>query len=200
MTRGRLRLLLAAALTLALVGPLGWLWWASLLPASYSAMEMGEPDHGGGPVGRAHAAGHGTGATSLVELAPTPTGPADVRIDLVARQGTVRLASGEEVDGYTLNGRSPGPLVEATVGQLVEVRLRPVVPNPNRVWSVCCVLLSVRACYCPMLALSSSPSRISPATASPPLATASGWPPNDEIRSIRSRSMPATWSCTTSTA
>ncbi|WP_445256490.1 multicopper oxidase family protein [Nocardioides aurantiacus] len=124
MTRGRLRLLLAAALTLALVAPLGWLWWASLLPASYSAMEMGVPDHGGGPVGRAHAAGHGTGATSLVELDPTPTGPADVRVDLVARQGRVRLASGEEVDGYTLNGRSPGPLVEATVGQLVEVRLR----------------------------------------------------------------------------
>lgn len=128
--------MLAVALTLALVGPVGWLWWSSLLPSSYSATEMGEPDWGGGPHGRAHAAGHGTGhvaghgaghgaaATSLLDLDPTPGGRADVRVDLVARQGRVRLASGEEADGYTLNGRSPGPLVEATVGQLVEVRVR----------------------------------------------------------------------------
>ena len=33
------------------------------------------------------------------------------------------LASGKTVEGYSLNDRSPGPLIEATVGQLVEVRL-----------------------------------------------------------------------------
>ena len=39
---------------------------------------------------------------------------------------TVRVwdvASGREVDGYTLNGQSPGPLIQAMVGQLVQVRL-----------------------------------------------------------------------------
>lgn len=127
MTRGRLRLLVAVGLTLAIVGPLGWLWWSSLLPSSYSAMDMGEPDFGGGPRGSVHAmgGGHGGGgATSLVELDPTPDRPADVEVDLVARQGTVTLASGEEVPGYTLNGSSPGPTIEAEVGQLVEVRVR----------------------------------------------------------------------------
>ena len=128
MTRGRLRLLLAVALSLALVGPVAWLWWSSLLPSSYSAMEMGEPDLGGGP-GGAHAGASGgmqmsSGARSVVDLDTEADGPADVVVDLVARQGDVRLASGEVVAGYTLNGSSPGPLVEATVGELVEVRVR----------------------------------------------------------------------------
>ena len=39
------------------------------------------------------------------------------------REGKVKLASGATVDGYTINGTSPGPTIEATVGQLVEVRL-----------------------------------------------------------------------------
>jgi FtsP/CotA-like multicopper oxidase with cupredoxin domain len=32
-------------------------------------------------------------------------------------------ASGEEIDGYTVNGTSPGPVIRAVQGQLVEVRL-----------------------------------------------------------------------------
>ncbi|WP_231916868.1 multicopper oxidase family protein [Nocardioides scoriae] len=112
---------MAVALTLALVGPLAWLWWSSLLPASYSAAEMGEMDLGGGPGSSSHG---GHGSTSVAELSGPRTGEPDVVVDLTARQGTVRLADGEQVEGYTLDGSSPGPLVEAEVGDLVEVTLR----------------------------------------------------------------------------
>ncbi len=124
--RDRLRLLVAIALTLAIVLPLGWMWWDSRLPASYSAMDMGEPDYGGGPGGAHHGGGHG-GGSEAVSVADLDTGTdrkADVVVDLVARQGKVRLASGSTIDGYTLNGTSPGPLIEARVGELVEVRVR----------------------------------------------------------------------------
>jgi FtsP/CotA-like multicopper oxidase with cupredoxin domain len=36
----------------------------------------------------------------------------------------VRLASGREIDGYTINGATPGPKIVARQGQLIEVRLR----------------------------------------------------------------------------
>ena len=48
---------------------------------------------------------------------------ADVVVHLVVRQGTVKLADGDRVQGYTVNGTSPGPLIEATQGQLVEVHV-----------------------------------------------------------------------------
>ena len=118
MTRGRLRLLLAVTLTLVLVGPLAWVWWSSLLPSSYSAADLGRMDLGGGP-----PVAHGEGA-SVADLTGPATGEPDVEVDLTARQGTVRLADGVEVAGYTLDGSSPGPLVEATVGDLVQVTLR----------------------------------------------------------------------------
>jgi hypothetical protein len=50
-------------------------------------------------------------------------GPADVAVTLVARQERFRLATGEEVDGYTLNGTSPGPTLHVPQGKLLEVRL-----------------------------------------------------------------------------
>ncbi|MGA8993890.1 MAG: multicopper oxidase family protein, partial [Nocardioidaceae bacterium] len=50
--------------------------------------------------------------------------PADRVVDLVARREQVTLGSGRRLDGYTLNGRSPGPLIEVAEGDLVEVRLR----------------------------------------------------------------------------
>ena len=50
-------------------------------------------------------------------------GPADVAVTLVARQERFRLATGEEVDGYTLNGTSPGPTLHVAQGKLLEVRL-----------------------------------------------------------------------------
>jgi FtsP/CotA-like multicopper oxidase with cupredoxin domain len=35
----------------------------------------------------------------------------------------VKLASGRTIEGYTVNGTSPGPTIEATVGQLVEIHV-----------------------------------------------------------------------------
>ena len=128
--RDHLRVLVGIALTLAIVAPLGWMWWDSRLPASYSAMDMGELDHGGGPGSRAHqhhaddrAPMAGAEAVSVADLDTESGRPADVVVDLTAREGTVRLASGRTVDGYSLNGSTPGPLIEASVGELVEVRL-----------------------------------------------------------------------------
>ena len=129
--RSRTRALLASLATGALMVPLGWMWWQSLMPGEYSVMDMGYVDLGGGEdVGPghehvAHGSGGGPGTSpasieSLVEAAP---GPPDRRLDLVARQERFTLASGEEVDGYTLNGSSPGPTLRAVEGDLVEVRL-----------------------------------------------------------------------------
>jgi FtsP/CotA-like multicopper oxidase with cupredoxin domain len=129
MTRARVRALVGIALTLAIVGPLGWMWWNSLLPASYSAMDMGFADYGGGPAaasGEHHdmpGMTHASGGLSVASL-DTPKGAKpDVVVDLTTREGKIKLASGETVEGYTINGTSPGPTIEATVGQLVEVRL-----------------------------------------------------------------------------
>jgi FtsP/CotA-like multicopper oxidase with cupredoxin domain len=126
--KDRVRLVVGLVLTLAIVGPLGWMWWDSRLPASYSAMDMGEMDYGGGPgasSGEHHDMenmSHGS-SVSVADLDTTTKRKPDVVVDLTARQGKVRLASGKTVEGYSLNDTSPGPLIEATVGQLVEVRL-----------------------------------------------------------------------------
>ncbi len=124
MTRSdRTRVLVGLALTVALVVPLGTMWWHSRLPGSYSAMDMGELDYGGGP--RGHHGGHeGASGVSVADLDTDATRPADVIVELVTREGEVELASGKRVEGFSVNGTSPGPLIEATVGQLVEVRLR----------------------------------------------------------------------------
>ncbi len=88
-------------------------------------MDMGYADYGGGP-GSEHGgghAGHDTGGVSLATLTGPRTGTPDVSYRLTAREGRVRLASGEQVEGFTLNGKSPGPVLEATEGDLVEVTL-----------------------------------------------------------------------------
>ena len=126
--RDRVRLIVGLVLTLAIVGSLGWMWWDSRLPASYSAMDMGELDYGGGPgasSGEHHGMQHMShgSSVSVADLDTQAKRQADVVVDLTARQGKVQLASGKTVEGYSLNDKSPGPLIEATVGQLVEVRL-----------------------------------------------------------------------------
>ncbi len=132
MSGSRIRALLACLAALAVVGPLAWLWQDSLLPASYSMTDMGVVDLGGGPAPAdaghaAHGGGGGAGGprgTSVADLVEDDDGPADVTVDLVARQGAFTLPSGREVDGYSLNGTSPGPVIEATRGDLVEVTVR----------------------------------------------------------------------------
>ena len=128
----RVRLVLACVATLAVIAPLGWFWQASLLPEEYSVMDMGYVDFGGGPrpggmaEGVAGHAGMHAGGTSIAGLVADPDRRPDVRVDLRAEKGTFKLASGREVDGYTLNGQSPGPVIRAEEGDLVEVRLENV--------------------------------------------------------------------------
>jgi FtsP/CotA-like multicopper oxidase with cupredoxin domain len=100
----RPRTVLAVVATLAVLGPLVWLRQASLLPDTYSVMDMG---------GHAAHGGHG-GGRSVTELVDNTPGPADVVIELVAaRRG----------DRFTLNGTTPGPEIRAEQGQVVQVRL-----------------------------------------------------------------------------
>jgi FtsP/CotA-like multicopper oxidase with cupredoxin domain len=102
-----------------------WVWVTSFLPNSYGVGDMGYVDLGGGPeVAVGHHGEPVPGGVSVEALAVDAERPPDVTVPLIARQETFRLASGEEVKGYTLNGTSPGPLIEAQRGELVEVRLR----------------------------------------------------------------------------
>ncbi|MDP4506981.1 multicopper oxidase family protein [Nonomuraea turcica] len=101
---------IAVAAAAVVLGPLIWLWQASLLPSAYSVMELGH-------------AGHGGPARSVTTLIADPDRRADVLVTLTARGQRIRLPSGRAVDGYTLNGRSPGPVIRAAAGQLVQVRL-----------------------------------------------------------------------------
>jgi hypothetical protein len=118
--RRRVRLWVACAATAAVVGPLVWLWQDSLPPARYSVMDMGYADRGGGPdVGSMAEAGHHAHAMagrSVTTLTADPDRPADVTVSLVARKQRFQLPSGRTVDGYTLNGQSPGPVIRATAG------------------------------------------------------------------------------------
>jgi FtsP/CotA-like multicopper oxidase with cupredoxin domain len=109
--------LVPAAVAVLLLGGLGWYWSTSLVPSTYSVMDMGRPDYGGGPVHE-----HG-GGVSVADLTGPADGVPDVAVELAARQQSFRLASGERVEGYTLNGHSPGPLIEAHQGDLVQVTL-----------------------------------------------------------------------------
>jgi FtsP/CotA-like multicopper oxidase with cupredoxin domain len=120
-SKERRRLVVGFVATAALLLPLGFFWQQSLLPSEFSVMDMGYTDYGGGAraAGQAHH-----GGTSINDLVANPDRPADVTVDLVARQGKTRLASGREIDGYTLNAKTPGPKITATEGQLIEVRVR----------------------------------------------------------------------------
>jgi FtsP/CotA-like multicopper oxidase with cupredoxin domain len=120
LTSERRRLLIALVATVAVLGTLGYFWQASLLPDSYSVMDMGYADYGGGPE-TMHD--HDLMGRSVADLVADPGRPADVKVTLTVRKEQFRLASGEEVDGYTVNHTSPGPVIHAAQGQLVEVRL-----------------------------------------------------------------------------
>jgi FtsP/CotA-like multicopper oxidase with cupredoxin domain len=139
MTARHKHALVGGLLTAVVLAPLGWFWQASLLPDTYSVMDMGYLDYGGGPkpgqgghsAGHAghsvHGSSHGAAgtesATSVDDLTAEPDRPADVRVELVAREEQIHLRGGRSVDGYTLNGNSPGPLIEVTEGDLLEVEL-----------------------------------------------------------------------------
>jgi len=115
--RGHRRTVLAIIVTFTVLLSLGWYWQKSLLPHTYSVMDRGQADHGGGP-----ASGMPSGRSVATLTGPTAR-PADVSLTLVARKQRFTLASGKAFDGYTLNSTSPGPLIRAVQGQLVQVRL-----------------------------------------------------------------------------
>ena len=130
------RLLLAAGIAALVValGWVGWMWKQSLLPGTYDLMSFAEPDYGGGAEPAAGEDHHGGGA-SVAEIRG-PSGPPDVRFRLVAQRATLRLSSGREVQALTFNGRSPGPELRVTQGDLVEVTLgnRDVEPGVTIHW------------------------------------------------------------------
>ncbi|MCY7304518.1 MAG: multicopper oxidase family protein [Thermoleophilia bacterium] len=98
---------------------LGFAWYESRLPETYSVMDYAIPDVGGAPAG----ADHMHGETSVVAL-HGPTGTPRRRFVLIAREGSVRLASGRSVDALSFNGSVPGPELRVREGELVEVTLR----------------------------------------------------------------------------
>ena len=116
---------------LVIVAPLAWLWQGSRVPSSYSIMEMGYADLGGtaaAAAGHVDHAGHAdtaapTTTRAVTDLVADPSRPVDVRVELTARQESIRIGE-RELDGFTLNNVTPGPEIRAVQGQLVEVRLR----------------------------------------------------------------------------
>jgi FtsP/CotA-like multicopper oxidase with cupredoxin domain len=106
--------LLGVAATLAVLLPLGWMWKSSLLPDTYDIAAMGYPDWGGGPVDEHFGMAGMHDGIPVKDLVADPDRAADFRATL-----TVRVDNGH----YTVNGTSPGPTLEVTQGQLVEVTL-----------------------------------------------------------------------------
>lgn len=104
---------------LGLAGLVGKAWWDSRLPGSYSAMDMGVLDYGGGP-----AQNHAQHPHLRVDRL---TGPKDAtpdrRVTLTAQEAEVPLASGGSVRAWTFNGQLPGPEIRVRQGELVEVTL-----------------------------------------------------------------------------
>jgi FtsP/CotA-like multicopper oxidase with cupredoxin domain len=111
----------------------GRAWWESRIPGTYSVMQFGFPDYGGGPpaskhmraMGQMHMqmAGGIDPRASVTELVDRSSGPPDARFTLVAEHARIRLASGATVDALTFNGRVPGPELRVHTGDLVEVTL-----------------------------------------------------------------------------
>jgi FtsP/CotA-like multicopper oxidase with cupredoxin domain len=121
----------AAAIAVTGAFGLGALAWSSTLLGEYSVMDMGG-DMGGGNAGHAHGSGSVTGnsrtgapgqvgTASVTGLIADPLRNPDVRAELVARQQTIDVPGGRPVEGYTVNGTSPGPTIRARQGDLVEV-------------------------------------------------------------------------------
>jgi FtsP/CotA-like multicopper oxidase with cupredoxin domain len=106
------RRLAALSLLVLVAAGAGVAWWNSRL-GTYSVMTMGH-QHGPSPV---------VATTSVTQLVADPARPADVRVTLEARQERFVVPGGQAVDGYTIGGSSPGPVIRARQGQLVEVML-----------------------------------------------------------------------------
>jgi FtsP/CotA-like multicopper oxidase with cupredoxin domain len=111
--------IVGAALGVVALAWLGWAWYQSRLPETYSVMDYAIPEDGGATAG----ADHLHDETSVVALRG-PTGTPQRRFVLTAREGPVRLASGRTVDALSFNRSVPGPELRVRQGDLIEVILR----------------------------------------------------------------------------
>jgi FtsP/CotA-like multicopper oxidase with cupredoxin domain len=124
-----------AAVGVGLVVVAGFSWSSTRL-GEYSVMTTGHvvDGHGGAarPPGSSHHGGVGSaaaatgssrsvGGVDVTSLVADPARPVDVRVQLTARRGQVSVPGGRALEGYTVNGTSPGPTVRARQGDLVEV-------------------------------------------------------------------------------
>jgi FtsP/CotA-like multicopper oxidase with cupredoxin domain len=116
-------LALGSALVIALVAWIAWLWYDSRLPGTYSVMDYGAADYGGGSGSSGvHSHNHLTGGLTVTALRD-PAGAPNERFTLTAERSTVRLSSGREIDALTFDGQVPGPELRVRQGDLVEVTL-----------------------------------------------------------------------------
>ena len=102
------RVILGTAVTTAMLAV--FVAWQGTLLGEYSVMEMGgsAQTHEGheGHAGHAAPAGlpdAGAASVSVSTLTADPDRPADVRVELVARQERIDVPGGRPVDGYTVN-------------------------------------------------------------------------------------------------
>jgi FtsP/CotA-like multicopper oxidase with cupredoxin domain len=110
---------LALVALLVVAGFVGKAWYDSRLPDTFSAMEMGVPDYGGGTTGvHQHHGGR-----SVATLTGPKQGVPDYRLTLTAAEGNIHFRGGQRVDGLTFNLRVPGPEIRVHQGDLVEVTL-----------------------------------------------------------------------------
>jgi len=94
-------------------------WNTSRVPGSFSALELGPADYGGGPPTVHHDHIGGRSVTAL----HGPAGRPGTRIRLVAENSELRLPSGRKVRALTFNGHLPGPELRVRESELVQVTL-----------------------------------------------------------------------------
>ncbi|MFH8249310.1 multicopper oxidase family protein [Microbacterium sp. B2969] len=102
---------------LSTAAALGAVAWSSTLRGEYSVMDMG----GDAAASDGHHHAGTASAISVTSLTADPDRRPDVRIRLVARAETVDIPGVGPIEGYTVNGTSPGPTIRARQGDLVEV-------------------------------------------------------------------------------
>ena len=105
------------------------------VPAA-SVLAANDPDAGTDPSHEDGGHRHGAGAAvepvdiegaDLLLVPPPAEAAKDRRVrefDLVARDLTIEVAKGLSFDAWTYNGTVPGPIIRATHGDIVRVRLR----------------------------------------------------------------------------
>ena len=96
----------------SLLGGLGWYWFASLVPSTYSVMDMGHVDYGGGP---AHE--HGADAQRRRPDRPGRRASRTSRSTWRPARSPSTWSAVSGSQGYTLNGTSPGPEIRGAPGR-----------------------------------------------------------------------------------